>query len=71
VPDSELQRIRESVQRGQLLANASFAQELSDKLGSRLELRGAGRPRKSAAAEGAPESVPIVSQRMDKKSLFF
>lgn len=49
VPDSELQRIREGVQRGQLIANASFAQALSDKLGRRLELRGPGRPRKEAA----------------------
>ena len=49
VPDSELQRIREGVQRGQLIADASFAQELSDKLGRRLELRGPGRPRKEAA----------------------
>lgn len=46
VPEWELQRIREAVQRGQLIANGSFAQELSEKLGRRLEPRGPGRPRR-------------------------
>jgi putative transposase len=46
VPEWELQRIREAVQRDQLIANGAFAQELSQKLGRRLEPRGPGRPRK-------------------------
>ena len=46
VPEQELARIREVAQRGQLMANGSFAQELSEKLGRRLEPRGPGRPRK-------------------------
>ena len=46
VPEQELQRIREAVQRGQLMASGTFAKELSEKLGRRLQPRGPGRPRK-------------------------
>ena len=52
VPEQELQRIREAVQRGQLMASGSFAQELSEKLGRRLEPRGPGRPRKKIQEQG-------------------
>ena len=52
VPEQELQRIREAVQRGQLMASGTFAQELSEKLGRRLEPRGPGRPRKKIQEQG-------------------
>lgn len=48
VPESEWQRIRQATQRGQLTATERFAEELSEKLGRRLELRGPGRPRKGS-----------------------
>ena len=51
VPEQELQRIREAVQRGQLMASRTFAQELSEKLGRRLQPRGPGRPRKDGQEE--------------------
>ena len=48
VPESEWQRIRQATQRGQLTATERFAEELSEKFGRRLELRGPGRPRKGS-----------------------
>ncbi len=46
IPEYEIKLIREATQRGQLTANSRFANEISDKLGRRIELRGPGRPKK-------------------------
>lgn len=42
VPEQELQRIREAVQRGQLMASGTFAQELSEKLGAAFATKRTG-----------------------------
>ncbi|MBV5305137.1 MAG: transposase [Desulfobulbaceae bacterium] len=46
VPEQELRQVREAIQRGQLTGGSSFAREVSEKFGRRLEFRGPGRPRK-------------------------
>lgn len=46
IPENEWRLIREATQRGQLTADQKIAQDISEKLGRRLELRGPGRPRK-------------------------
>ena len=47
VPEGEWKLIREATQRGQLTADKKFEQEIFEKLGRRIELRGPGRPKKS------------------------
>lgn len=44
--DEELKLIRNAVQRGQLTGGNMFVNEISKKLGMRIEMRGQGRPRK-------------------------
>ena len=46
IQDGEWNLIREATQRGQLTGNRKFEQEISKKLGRRIELRGQGRPKK-------------------------
>lgn len=46
IPDSEIKLIREAAQRGQLTGGSKFVDEISKKIGHRVELRGQGRPRK-------------------------
>lgn len=46
VAESEWALIREAIQRGQLTARKSFAEELSQRVGREFILRGPGRPRK-------------------------
>ena len=46
IPEEELRLIRGSVQRGQPTGNKKFAQDISKKIGRRVELRGPGRPKK-------------------------
>ena len=46
IPEGEWKLIREATQRGQLAGSGKFVDEISDKLGRRLEPRGPGRPRK-------------------------
>jgi len=46
VPEEEWKLIREATQRGQLISGKKFTQEISVKLGRRIELRGPGRPKK-------------------------
>ncbi len=47
IPENEWQLIRAATQRGQLTANRKFEQEISKKLGRRIESRGPGRPKKN------------------------
>ena len=46
IPDSELKLTREAAQRGQLTGGSRFVEEVSKKIGRRIELRGQGRPMK-------------------------
>ncbi|MBA3005800.1 MAG: transposase [Proteobacteria bacterium] len=46
IQDGELVLIREATQRGQLTGSRKFEQEISKKIGRRIELRGQGRPKK-------------------------
>ncbi len=46
VPEDEWKLIREATQRGQLTGGKKFTQEIAQKLGLRMELRGPGRPKK-------------------------
>lgn len=51
IPDDELALIRSALQRGQLTGSPRFTEEISQIIGRRIEFRGQGRPRKSAAGE--------------------
>ncbi len=46
IQDGECNLIREATQRGQLTGSRKFEQEISKKIGRRIELRGQGRPKK-------------------------
>lgn len=48
VSDQERETIKRAVQRGQLTGGASFIDEIERRLNRRIELRGQGRPRKTA-----------------------
>ncbi|MHB1349285.1 MAG: transposase [Desulfobulbaceae bacterium] len=61
VPEGEWKLIREATQRGQLAGNGKFVDEISTKLGRRLDPRGPGRPRmeeKKAAKKICPHFAP-------------
>ena len=45
IPEEELAIIRNAVQRGQLTGKDRFIQEISEKIGRRIEPRGQGRPK--------------------------
>lgn len=47
IPEEELKLIRDATQRGQLTGGAKFTDQISEKLGRRIELRGPGRPKKT------------------------
>jgi putative transposase len=46
IPDGEWALMREATQRGQLTGSRTFEQEIAQKIGRRIELRGQGRPKK-------------------------
>ncbi len=46
IPDSEIQLIREAAQRGQLTGNNRFGDQVTEKTGRNIKLRGPGRPKK-------------------------
>lgn len=46
IPDGELERIRQSLQRGQLTGGNRFVDEVERKIERRIEFRGPGRPLK-------------------------
>jgi putative transposase len=47
IPDGELERIRQSLQRGQLTGGNRFVEEVEKKIERRIEFRGPGRPLKN------------------------
>ena len=47
IPESETERIRQAVQRGQLTGKQRFIEEMEMKVGRRIEFRGPGRPGKA------------------------
>lgn len=47
IPDGEFEKIRQSLQRGQLTGSNRFIDEVEQKIERRKEFRGQGRPRKS------------------------
>jgi putative transposase len=48
IPHGEWDLIRQAVQRGQLTGTARFVEEIAERVGRRIELRGRGRPRKDS-----------------------
>lgn len=46
IPSGEWELLRQSVQKGQLTGSAQFIEEVADKIGRRIEVRGQGRPMK-------------------------
>lgn len=45
IPEEEIKRIRQAIQRGQLTGGDRFVDEIEVKMGRRIEFRGQGRPR--------------------------
>ena len=46
IPDGEMEMLRRAIQRGQLTGGNKFVEEVSEKIGRRIEFRGQGRPKK-------------------------
>jgi len=46
IPEAEWELIRKAVQRGQLTGRTKFIEEVSRRMGVRVEIRGQGRPKK-------------------------
>lgn len=57
----ELNQIRDALQRNQLTGNARFVDEVAERLGYRVELRGKGRPAELGIELGTDlRSVPVT-----------